>query len=41
MHTLAMAHTAVSDRLRRAGVTMRHGAPTHPASTQQILQLRD
>jgi hypothetical protein len=31
----------VSDQLRRAGVTMRRGAPPHPASTEQIFELRD
>ena len=31
----------VSEQLRRAGVTMRRGAPAYPASTQQILELRD
>jgi hypothetical protein len=36
-----VSSTAVSDQLRRAGVTMRRGAPAHPASTQQILDLRD
>jgi hypothetical protein len=36
-----VSSTTVSDQLRRAGVTMRRGAPAHPASTQQILDLRD
>jgi hypothetical protein len=36
-----VSSTTVSDQLRRAGVTMRRGAPAHPASTQQILELRD
>jgi DNA-directed RNA polymerase specialized sigma24 family protein len=32
----------VGHQLRRAGVTMRRGgAPAHPASTQQIPELRD
>jgi hypothetical protein len=32
----------VSEQLRRAGVNMRRGGPpAHPASTQQILKLRD
>jgi AraC-like DNA-binding protein len=39
---LGLTETTVSDQLRRAGVTMRRGGPPrHPASTQQILQLRD
>ena len=38
---LGVPWTAVGDQLRRAGVTMRRGAPAHPASTQQILELRD
>jgi len=33
--------STVSQQLERAGVTMRRGAPSHPASTQQILELRD
>jgi predicted DNA-binding transcriptional regulator AlpA len=37
----APEETTVSDRLRRAGADMRRGAPAHPTSTQQILQLRD
>ena len=36
-----VSSTTVSDQLRRAGVIMRRGAPAHPASTQQILELRD
>jgi hypothetical protein len=33
--------STVSDQLRRAGVNMRHSdTPAHPASTQQILELR-
>jgi hypothetical protein len=36
-----VSSTTVSDQLRRAGVTLRRGAPAHPASTQQILELRD
>jgi hypothetical protein len=38
---LGLSVTTVSDQLRRAGVTMRRGAPSHSASTEQILQLRD
>jgi hypothetical protein len=38
---LSLTETTVSDQLRRAGVTMRRGAPGHPASTEQILELRD
>jgi DNA-binding NarL/FixJ family response regulator len=39
---LCLTETTLSDHLRRAGVTMRRGRPpTRPASTQQILQLRD
>jgi hypothetical protein len=38
---LGVSSTTVSDQLRRAGVAMRRGAPAHPASTQQILELRD
>ena len=38
---LGVTATTVSEQLRRAGVTMRHGAPAHPASTQHILELRD
>ena len=39
---LGVHGTTVSDQLRRAGVTMRRGGPpAHPASTQQILELRD
>jgi hypothetical protein len=36
-----VSSTTVSDQLRRASVTMRRGAPLHPTSTQQILELRD
>jgi hypothetical protein len=37
-----VSSTTVSHHLRRAGVTMRRGgASAHPASTQQILELRD
>ena len=37
------AKTTGSSRqqLHNAGITMRRGAPTHPASTQQIVELRD
>ena len=39
---LGIPSTAVGDQLRRAGATMRRGTPlAHPASTQQILELRD
>jgi len=39
---LSVTATTVSHQLRRAGVTMRRsGTPAHPASTQQILELRD
>ena len=39
---LGVTATTVSQQLRRAGVTMRRGGPpAHPASTQQILELRD
>jgi hypothetical protein len=39
---LGVRSNVVHDHLRRAGVTMRPvGAPTHPASTQMILGLRD
>jgi DNA-directed RNA polymerase specialized sigma24 family protein len=38
---LGLTETTVSDQLRRAGVTMRRGVPPHPASTQQIVELRD
>jgi hypothetical protein len=39
---LGVPWTTVSEHLRRAGVTMRRGgASAHPASTQQILELRD
>jgi hypothetical protein len=31
----------VSEQLRGVGVTMRRGARAHPASTQQIVELRD
>lgn len=39
---LSLTETTVSDHLRRAGVTMRRsGPPAHPASTDQIAELRD
>jgi hypothetical protein len=39
---LGVPWTAVSQQLRRAGVTMRRSGPSaHPASTQKILELRD
>ena len=37
---LGVTANTVSEQLRGAGVTMRRGAPAHPASTQQILELR-
>jgi hypothetical protein len=38
---LSLSEATLSDQLRRAGVTMRRGAPAHPASTQQVVELRD
>ncbi|MGH3339281.1 MAG: hypothetical protein ACRDPL_10680, partial [Propionibacteriaceae bacterium] len=38
---LGVHWAAVGQQLHHAGVTMRRGAPAHPASTQQILELRD
>jgi hypothetical protein len=39
---LGVSQTTVSVQLRRVGVTMRRGGPqAHPASKQQILELRD
>ena len=39
---LGVHWSTVSDQLHSAGVTMRRGGPpAHPASTQQILELRD
>jgi orotate phosphoribosyltransferase-like protein len=39
---LGVTATTVNYQLRRAGVTMRRGgASAHPASTQQIVELRD
>jgi lambda repressor-like predicted transcriptional regulator len=38
---LDLSATTVSQRLRRASVTMRRGVPPRPASTQRILELRD
>ena len=39
---LGVHWSTVSQQPRRAGVTMRRGGPpAHPASTQQILELRD
>ena len=38
----AFSGAKVSQQLRRVGITMRRGAPpTRPASTEQILELRD
>jgi hypothetical protein len=39
---LGVPWTAVGHQLRRAGVTLRRGGPpAHPATTQQILEVRD
>jgi DNA-binding NarL/FixJ family response regulator len=38
---LSLSEATVSDQLRRAEVTVRRGAPAHPASTQQIVELHD
>jgi predicted DNA-binding transcriptional regulator AlpA len=39
---LGVHWSTVSERLQRAGITMRRGGPpTHPASTEQILELRE
>jgi transcriptional regulator with XRE-family HTH domain len=38
---LGVHWSTVSQQLQKAGVTMRRGAPAHPASTQQIVALRD
>ena len=39
---LGLTETTLSDQLPRAEIAMRRGAPpTHPASTQKILELRD
>jgi hypothetical protein len=39
---LGISSTTVSEHLRRAGVAVLRGGPSsHPASTQQILELRD
>jgi hypothetical protein len=38
---LGVHWSTVGQQLQRAGITMRRGAPAHPASTQQILELRD
>jgi hypothetical protein len=39
---LGVHWSTVSQQLQRAGITMRSSGPTtHPASTQQILQLRE
>jgi DNA-binding transcriptional ArsR family regulator len=39
---LGVHWSTVSHQLQKAGITMRRGAPrAHPASTQQILELRD
>jgi hypothetical protein len=39
---LGVSRTTVSERLRQVGVTMRRGgAPAHPASIDQVLELRD
>jgi IS30 family transposase len=39
---LGVHWSTVSEQLQRAGISMRlSGPPAHPASTQQILELRD
>ena len=39
---LGITETTVSDQVRRAGITTRRGGPpAHPATTDQILELRD
>ena len=38
---LGVHWSTVSEQLQRAGVAMRRGAPAQPASTQQIVELRD
>ena len=39
---LSVHWSTISQQLQSAGVTMRRGGPeAHPASTQQILRLRD
>jgi hypothetical protein len=39
---LGVPWSAVGHQLRGAGITMGHGGPApHPASTEQILELRD
>jgi hypothetical protein len=38
---LGVHWSTVGQQLQRAGVIMRHGAPADPASTQQIVELRD
>jgi hypothetical protein len=38
---LGVHWSTVGQQLQMAGVTMRRGAPAHPASTQQILELGD
>jgi hypothetical protein len=39
---LGVHWSTASQQLQKAGITMRRGAPpAHPASTQQILKLRD
>jgi hypothetical protein len=39
---VGLAETTLSDQLPRAEIAMRRGAPpTHPASTQKVLKLRD
>jgi hypothetical protein len=38
---LGVHWSTVGQQLRHIGVTMRRGASAHPASTQQILDLRD
>jgi hypothetical protein len=38
---LGLTKTTLSDQLPRAEITMRRGAPPYPASTHEILELRD
>ena len=38
---LGVHWSTVSQQLQKAGITMRRGAPAHPASTQEIVELRD
>jgi hypothetical protein len=38
---LGVHWSTVSEQLQSAGITMRRGGPPHPASTHQIVELRD